>query len=538
MGKYKLIIKNFITDVTYIIPVLITSLLSFGFVLTHSSVNIDTLAYDRYFNGNALLAQSRFTAPLLDKIFNIMQFNPFFVDCLAVLFLILSSILFCSLFKIISNNKINPIAYTIFSCILISYPLLPEIFTYTPASLNICLSYCLIAFSLILSYENIKYKKKYLWIPASIITCLTISLYESFASVYLLGIFMILILEFFYNIKSKKTFSEFFLFFVKLLFPLVLGFFLELIISISLIKLLKIATPQYANKTITYQTLGIFNGLKSLLKTVSIKYFIASVCYLPITFFALCSIISILYGIISSVKYKKITIFLLFLGLFLSAISLSLIQGTASPYRTCQTFALFVGFIFMILSNNILNIKFSLLLKKCLIVILFILIFYQCKDIHHWFYINYLRYEEEKTSASLICYEIAKKCNINKPIVILGSYELSNNILSNINVSSDSLKGEIIIKLYDIFNYTLESYGNNYIYRISETNINSYIAWGNVAFGEPGIETVKFFNLLGYNYTCAPVESYEESKLISSTLPKWPKENSIIEYDNYILVNL
>ena len=159
MKNLKEEIEFFVRKIEYIIPLIITAILSFGFVITHYSVNIDTLSSERYYREGELLTQSRYGGVLLDKIFGVMEYNPFFVDCLAVIFLVMASIAFCILFKKISKNKINTVAYTIFSCLFVSYPLINEIFVYTPMSLGVCFSFFIVAVILNLLYSY-RYSKK------------------------------------------------------------------------------------------------------------------------------------------------------------------------------------------------------------------------------------------------------------------------------------------------------------------------------------------------------------------------------------------
>lgn len=140
-------ISMFIKKINYILPVIITAILSFGFTITNYSVNIDSLEYERYYeSGNELLAQGRFGIVFINKIIHIFEFNPFFNDLLAVILIILSTIILCALFKKITNNKLNEKVYTIFSCLFVSYPLISEIFLYN--SLNIAIAYILIAVTL------------------------------------------------------------------------------------------------------------------------------------------------------------------------------------------------------------------------------------------------------------------------------------------------------------------------------------------------------------------------------------------------------
>jgi hypothetical protein len=58
-------------------------------------------------------------------------------------------------------------------------------------------------------YETIKNNKKTNIIPSIILVCLAISLYESFAAVYLCGAVMLVILNYIYSdCSNEKTFKK------------------------------------------------------------------------------------------------------------------------------------------------------------------------------------------------------------------------------------------------------------------------------------------------------------------------------------------
>jgi len=104
--------EYFIKSKMFIYPVIILALLGYGFAITHSTVNIDTLSHVRYYQGGEFIAQGRFAAALFDNIFHIMGFNPFFNDCLSVMLLIVASISFCIVFKRITHDKLKTISYS------------------------------------------------------------------------------------------------------------------------------------------------------------------------------------------------------------------------------------------------------------------------------------------------------------------------------------------------------------------------------------------------------------------------------------------
>lgn len=546
MEHYKESLGRLIKNIKFIIPVIITALLSFGFVLTHYSVNIDTLAYDKYFEQNELLAQGRFTAPFINKILGVMNFNPFFVDTLAVIFMTIAAILFCLLFNRVAKSKLNDIVYTIFACLFISYPLICEIFTYTPAGLSIGLGYCIVALSLMLGYESIfnSYSKIKAVIMQSVLLCLAVYLYESFAAVYLCGIFMIFIMEYIYN-RNQMKLVELIKKAVMMLLPLVIAIILGQIIVKILMTVLEIKKSTKAQKKILYSSHGILGGIRNLVRTIVDSYFFAGFYYFPITMLLIGVIVYIILIIRNSVKEKNVILTLLFIGLGIATISLSIVQGMASPYRTCQTFAYFIAFIFMILGQDIIENCKYVKLKNTAIAVIFVLVFLQAKDLHRWFYINYQRYEVEKNVVIQIGNEIQENYDINKPVYFTNVYSLPDNIINKINVDENNMGLIMARKVNKLLGSPSAkfSYDNTNNLRYGETNVNSYIVWAITAFRKDNalrsVELVKLFNYLGYHIKAGDKEVYNEVvlPLIKEEIEHWPNKGSIFETEEYIIVN-
>lgn len=538
MEKYQKSFKEFLTDVSYIVPVILIAILSFGFVLTHESVNVDTLSAERYFENGELIAQGRIGAVLIHKIFDIMEFNPFFVDFIAVIFLVLTAITFCMLFKEITKNQIPQIAYPIFSGFFISYPLIHEIFVYTPSSLSVGLGFFLIAISLIGMYEFTKTSKIRYVFMACFATFLAVGLYESFAPVYLCGMLITFILEGIYQeeeVKFVKLFKK------GIIYILVLGVAVGFAILIPNIcqDILGIEPSQNAEKAILYKTLGIREGLQKLGETILLKYGIAAIYYLPITMYAIAVIICIAFLVASLWKKKKRWLSLCYFGLILSTIILSIIQGVASPYRTCQVFPLFVSFIFLLLTCQVKKIKGRKVLKNFIIFVFFMMIFFQAKDLHKWFYLNERRYQYEKNLAIQVGEELERNYNLEKPVVFVINRDIPEDIKEEIYVKNDTWQAELAKNLAEIFHIEETSWGKGkYLLKINETNVASYLTWAVEAFGEPNTEVLKFFHYLGYELKQGNVDMYLEARENMKNQPVFPKQGSIIEMEECIIVHL
>lgn len=533
---------SFIKDKRYMIVTILIAILSFGFVVTHSSVNIDTLSSERYFDQGVLIGQGRVTGAILQSIFNVMQFNPFFVDFIAVVLLMIAGMLFCTLFKIVTKDKINDICYIIFSGIFISYPLINEIFVYTPASLSIGFGFCSVAFALLCGQAVLKkfQFKYYLYMILSLF--LVLSLYESFASVYICGFLISIILEALFDEDKKINFKDVVKQILIFIIPLVVSLILFIIIPIFLRDALNIPKNGNAQKQILYFTSGIINTLKQLKRSLLLSYLVNGLFYFPITVLVLSVIIVSILSVIYSIKRKSILIFLLFLGTMISLVILSIIQGTASPYRTCQVFSLFCAFAFMLLGYNILQSNIKKIFKNFLIFLIFLIIFYQAKDLHKWFYLNYLRYENEKNTIVHICNEISENYDISKPVVFVGNYELPKYLKEKTGITLEDKKefkcklAVMILKIFDE-DYSIFEEGNEYIYKYVETNVNSYINWAIFAFGEINVELFNWIELLGYDFIHGNGELYLEAKKLSETMPSYPTKGYINETEEFIMIN-
>jgi len=383
--------------------------------------------------------------------------------------------------------------------------------------------------------EFIKENKIIYMIFSTILLFLAISLYESFMIVYLAAIFMILLLE---NIFSDEKIQIKKLVFKVLFFsiPVIMSMILFIFIPKFIIFVFNIEQNDFAQKIIYYKHLGFIETLKNLKSTLLIKYFINALFYLPITVFVISNIILITTSIIATIKKRRPLIVFIFIFLFISIMSLSIIQGFASPYRTCQAFAILCAFAFMVLSNIIISCNIKKIFKNIIFVLIFILVFYQAKNLHHIFYLNYVRYQEEKNTLIKVCNEIESEYGLDKPVVFVGQYQLSDYIIEEAYVDKDDFRIKIANKILKIFKEDIKIKNN---YKYIETNISSYLTWGTIAFGEANTEIYKLIEMLGYNLKQPDIQMLNEAnEYIKETNQQSLKETVIIEMDDYIIVNL
>lgn len=462
-----------------------------------------------------------------------MDFYPFFVDFITVILLIIAAILFCSLFNEISKGRLRKIAYTIFACFFITYPLVMEIFTYVPMGISISLGFIAIALSLISYTEYLNTNKTRYMIFSVLMIWLAVSLYESFAVVYVLGVFAIKVIELLYADEKKKlrdVIKDCILYFI----PLLLGIMINYIFAYCFKKIFNIPENTKASRTILYFKANIGVVLKYLLHTIIVEEVLDAFGYLPITFLVISFIISIIMACVTSIRKKNISILLVFLGMQLSIFLLSIIQGHSAGYRMSQQFYLFVPVIFMILVQMIMDSNMKKILKNIAMFVICLMLFYQVKDLYNWQYLNDIRYQKEKSDAILIANEIMQKYGNEKPIIFVGTYEMPEQLEKAVRPN------ELHRKILEYYNQKSDMKIDMENIHISHTNLQSYIAFGMVGHiteGIPGVELIKFFKYLGYDFKTGTMDMYNEAKKIENDLPNWPQKGSIVEMEEYIVVN-
>lgn len=510
---YKKAFIELITDWRFFVPLILIILIGFLFEITHTSISIDDLSRDRYINGE-LFAQGRMTSTIIRQILQITIFAPVVEHILSLLLFAGGATLFCTLFKISSNDSIKFVCYPIFACSLVSYPLLAEIYVYLGTTINIGFCFFSVALSLIYVQKFLDSPKIRYLIGSSVLICFIISAYESFATVYLLGILIVLILQLIYNKEHHKGLFFNIKKFCVYLIPLALGVVIEGTVTNLIMKIFKIKASHNGANGIAYfakTSKSFLEIVSSVFKGIYQNYILNAEIYLPILILDICLVACVVLLIFYAIKHKSATLALLFTGTILCLISLSLIQGVVSPYRTCQVFYLFVAFIGLLSVQTILYYVKVKGIQVAAVAIAAIAIFYQGNFLNKIFYGDYLRSEEEQVIINEIAYELDSNFDTTKPIIFVG-----------INRTSDNVK---------TFFYKDGK-------KITQTVGSSYITWGVKSFGEVNTELLKYFKLCGHTYKQGTEKQYVQAVKLQKSMASWPKQGSVLDNGDYIIVNL
>ena len=500
LKEYEKQIEYFIKNKKYIFCIIIVALLSYGFTITHYSIGIDDLCFDRYVDENYILVAKRWGTWLLYNFLNIHSFTPFWIDLITTLNIMFLSILICSFLKRNLNNRINDFSYIVFSCIMISSPIIFHFYIYQTTSLSVSFSAIIVVVIQILIYENFFKNNNniYLNFLFGILMSIPISMYESCIQIFLVmcGV-SIFVSTLIFKAKIKQILKYLFLNFGILLLGFVIYYLIGSIIILYLKKINK-AVVNFAYEIIPWK----YKVYRESSLHQKKSFFIErtrkanSFSYLkdPTLFFNfLILIIVYLKEIYNLIKKKNVIRFLSVMMIIISNLLLIILQGLVL-YRTELSFVITIAFAWLYLFQMAFVTKYF---RNIFIILTILFTLFQTQVISKMFYTEYKKFEQEKNIATNIGFDVMKNFDYkNKPLLYTG-------------VDNESDNGFVL-------------------------------KFGIYAFNEVGVETTKFINNFGFNFKYVePTKSKIKEALNElDTLTEEQKENNIVETDKFIIINL
>lgn len=548
------------SNAPYMIALVLTILFGYGYSIAHNSISTDDFTMDIYYPWDGeMIAQGRFTMVLVANFLNMMKNVPYFCDILSVTLFGLAVMLMSIFFSRSTKGKLSMGAQIIFSCVTISYPLINEIFVYGGGNVNVCLGYLMTAASLLLFQIWFDEGKKLSLLSLFVMLFFVVSLYESFASVFLCGVIMMFILNYYYNPQDEKR-GRFGSLFCKGLVAIgILGLacLIEYGVGKAVLQIMQIEASENAATDIRWldPERSFAESVVLLITDLTLFFYVAEPHYLPIRILCIFLVLCLLMMFASWIKNKNFTIGALFFALFFMQFFLTLLSGRNAPARTCQYYAVFVGFLAMLLFERLNGFvksakifkkdAFRRLLSTGLAICSFVLIFQQTYDLNSWLCLDVQRSEEEIAVARNIGDELNRNYDVkNKPVVFVGSYSYSDEISDQCTLSSDDPR---VVKaanfyyrvgLYQVY-ANLKSLYESGRYKFVRSNLNSYLYWGTLAFGKPNQELMKFYRYLGYDFhTISNLREYRYFVTLNMFLPAYPEKGYISEEEGVIVVNL
>lgn len=494
-------IKELLKNKAYTISIILITLLSYGFTLTHFSVGVDDLCFDRYVTGTYIISAGRWGTALLYNLLGITTFSPFWLDLIVTLLTIILGLIFTVFIKRNFSKNLKTIHYTIITTLIISYPILNLSFIYQSTNLSVILGNLYLMIIPIIIYELFKKNDK-VDIPTIIFLGLTlpffISMYESCCQSF---VCMTFIAAFIYVHNSPKETRKKI---IKYIFISIIVLIIGLIINTIMCKIINHVlensgrlTYNYAYKLIPWKYPQ--NDMKKIFTNNFLLLLFNNIQNTPyVRNFFILFIITFILSIINSFKNKNIYLVPILLVILVSCFIINILQAyLILRINTCWIIA--IAFFTTYLLSNINKETLNLIISAILII----MIFYHTRTMNQLFYNDYTRYEKEANYAYSIAYEIIKTCtDTSKPIV----YHYTE--LNGIHQS-----------------------------QINEVNGKSVFNWGAYGFEIPGMEITKFINSLGFNFNIGNKELFDKVQTdIKNNNIIIEKNKQIYETDNYILV--
>lgn len=498
INKYNKLFFDTIKDRLLIICLIITILLTYGFMLSNFSVGVDDLCLDRYVNGTYILSAGRWGTWLVYKLLNITTFTPFWLEFLCILFLFLTSIILVVFLKSITKSKLNKFSYIFLGISYVSYPIISNFLVYQPTNLTVCISNLIMVFYVIILYEkyilNKDIKIGFLHI---FLLSFIISMYESCCQTFVVLIFLVI---FFHNkFNKEETFKKNFNFCIKSFLVLLYGIILNILLCEGLYIILdkfNILTKDFSSKSTILVWLENGNTIWEILE-YKVQFLFYNKNFFSLEFILL-SWIMLFLLVVESILNKNNTKYILwYLLAFFSNFILYFIMNS-STFRISYSWCAFIAFIFVY------YIEFFKKHKNCIIVICIWLILLQSRSSNQLFYNEYKAYMRDVNYTNNIINKIIDMSDgINKPLLII-SKSKSNSYYSDLTVTTDVR--------------------------------SDFYKWGIKAFEEDSIEIVKFFNHLGYNFKL--VDNYDKYLSKYNELSYEERNNDVIVLDDFIVVKV
>lgn len=543
-------LRSILSDRIFILCVLLTVVLTYGFATFNVTVSIDDLEGDRYVgSGNAMLAAGRFTITLLSVLFGygakVLQ-NAYAIDILAITGLIWSAANFCILFRRICKDAFTREAGIVFSCIFLSYPLMHEIWEYTGANLCVSFGFWADSIVLLLMYDVIHEHTPGRWKKILLSTVLMMFVcagYESMVPVYIFTVFAVLALQVIYGSKKEKTLLEILRQGICYALVLAAGLVLRVVVHRVILFVTGIGYQINGATFIYWGNVPFRSILKHLLLTWTQNYVLKGLIYLPITELVVTGILFLILGLCACRKHG-ITLLLPGLGMYASLVILSLLQGTVSQYRTCQVFGMFVAFVLMYLVIHAASWKHSAL-HSGLLILCCLLCFYQAQCNNDYMTLNHVRSQQEAYVVKDIGTDLVRDFDMRKPVIFVGSHDVSPEILEEASVSPDNMGWKLYQKLFlAVSDVLTDPHSGSFMEypltrKLPQNNINSVIGYGISAFQQEAMQHL--FAYYGFDYVladCAVLQPEADAYVAENNIPAYPQAGYIRDVGEYIIVHI
>ena len=552
MEKIKNELKQVYGSWGYGFLLILTAACSYGFKVTHVTIGIDDTPYAYYFEEGLAAVVGRWVLFVLNKFVALSEFAPFLTDFVAVLILMAAVTVWGMLFYRVLGDRVPCYVYWCFSCIFLSCPLIAEVFTYFLHN-GIAIGYLFCGISLHLFYSAVEKVRSGLR-KGTVLTgfvlsavCLVVALgcYESFMIVWLVGILAVYAWE---ESRGKIPGERPVGVLTGLCLAAITGAAAMVLRSLILKGVmvffhLEGMKDEAVRRSVSEMLGWIFEpGAKAefgmILKRLFVQYGVFGLAYLPIAIFVIASLMMLIWAVWKTFQKKNVWCFLLTVGCFAAAFLLSLVEGKATLYRSAQFLPLICGAGFLAFAQIVLAIPVKKAGAWVIAVVAAVVIWNQCADLNHWFYVDYCKYEYTKDYMLQIAEELETHFDTDKPVLFTGNWDNPRSLVADAYVEYGSETFYRMKRITDLVDeHLLEKFYRNYGVWVAQTPTLTVVSWGKYAF-ETDAELIRFLEMHGHSFRALTDTSlYEEAEQYALELPSFPKEGSIVDRGDYILVH-
>lgn len=521
-------IKRLVKEKRVIWPLCLTAVLSYAYLWTHPSMGVDDTAMKRYFIDGFAPHLGRWTLFLLGKLVHIIEFTPVVTDFFGVLFMGMAALIMAAGLQRSSQHRLGTEAVMVFSCFMISCPLINEVYVYYLHN-GLGLGYMLTAAAYYLARFGRRREK---FLPAVFLT-LALGCYETFAEVFLLLLFADTLVRIAFS-GDRLTFKAWLVLFLQCCAAIIAAMLARNLIDRFILWVIQVEPYIHSvGKEIGW----IFSAqagetLRGMIRGFGRYYVLNATVNYGIALFWLAMLILGLFGVIQAAKKKSWLCVLNLLGVLGVSWVITIIEGNVGAYRTMQTFPILIGLAMALLYYGLLCLNGRRAVRNLGFVFLAVLLYNQVYETNKWYYVDYMKYEEEVAICRQLAWDIRREATMDKPLIFIGRIEEYGTADAYMYVKSDSWQ-------YRLFSRLDGNSGTDKKYEIVQNPVwYSVFDWGTDAFDEHATEIANFFAFHGYPIQVASREEMREMSPCAQELPVWPKEGSILELEDYVIVKL
>lgn len=530
------------------------TILSFATQLLEPTIGIDDTSFKLYYVDGVSPAMGRWCTYLINKILP-LKYNPHFVEAVGVCIFCLAVSLWCVAFYRVLGDRIPFAGYIAFACAMVSSPILTEVEIWYLQDAS-HLGYFATALALLAAMNTLqttKLSRKDYWIQILISSAfLTFALgcYEAFMLVFVIGCLLLFLMIHVMgekeNVKYTGKVSRWILNGAAIV---VISMVLRTIVIKLVTAVFKLEDQRNVLETrdfgdILKLAVGDGNGQKGLtdlwfiVKDFFVKYYLHAICYVPIMIFALAVLVLGVMAIYYTICRKDGWILLALIGVLVTPLLLSFVEGHASYYRTAHYIPLVTAFavlmLFWVLRKNQRRV-----IRYIGYACLFVLLYRQGYEMNRWMYVDAMKYQDDKRVMDSVALYIRENLDDSLPICVIGEYENDKSLLEDVYLPTWSKKYTILGTLVNAVDPEIfEKYNTPYGYAAAETPQLSMIKWGATAFYGFDRELIAFWKMHGFTFAEDGNQAhYDEARELMKDGPVWPKQGSIVQADGYIIVN-